>query len=181
MSYFKALTDEGVDVSAVVKVPANQQPVSNSRYNEDLSARSLKLKAQGSPLTVEDLPKSLRAKVVHIAPIAAEIPFEVVERLREFTDCLSIDPQGMTRRFDPEGNVSCCAQMDKRILPLVNIYKSSLDEIEVLTGQSDLHKALKAVHDLGPQIVIATMGAQGSMLSVEGTFVRFQRASQDGL
>ena len=50
----------------------------------------------------------------------------------------------MTRRFDENGNVTCCAQMDKRILPLVNIYKSSLDEIEVLTGQSDLEKAIES-------------------------------------
>ena len=118
-------------------------------------------------MTVGDLP-ILQAKVVHIAPIAAEISFEVVERLREFANCLSIDPQGMTRRFDVKGKVSCCAQMDKRILPLINVYKSSLDEIEVLTGITDVRKALKAVHDLGPEIVIATMGAQGSILSVDG-------------
>jgi sugar/nucleoside kinase (ribokinase family) len=167
-SYVKTLSDVGVELSAIVKIPSEQTTSFELKYNEDLSARSLKLKAQGSPLSVDDLPNNLQSKIVHIAPIAAEISFEVVKRLREFTSCLSIDPQGMTRRFDRDGNVSCCVQMDKRILPLVNVYKSSLDEIEVLTGKTDVHKSLKLVHDLGPKIVIATMGAQGSLLSVEG-------------
>jgi sugar/nucleoside kinase (ribokinase family) len=134
-----------------------------------LSSRKLCLKARGSPITLADLPKTFSPKAIHVAPIAAEIPFEVVERLRSFSKCISIDPQGMTRRFDENGNVTRCAQMDKRILSLVNIYKSSLDEIEVLTAQSNVKKAIEAVHGLGPRIVIVTMGANGSMISVEGT------------
>ena len=170
----KRLRDEGVDVSGVVKVLSEGTTSFELTYNEDLSSRSLKLKAQGAPLTIDDLPKTFRAKVIHIAPIGAEIPFDVIERLREFTDCLSIDPQGMTRRFDPEGNVLCCVQIDKRILPLIDIYKSSHEEIQVLTGQSDLNKALKAVHDFGPKIVITTMGAQGSVLSLDGEVCKVQ-------
>jgi sugar/nucleoside kinase (ribokinase family) len=167
-SYMRKLSEEGIDISAIIKVPGEGTTSFGLTYNEDLSSRSLKLNAQGSPMTVDDLPKALRAKVVHIAPIAAEIPLKVVERLREFTDCLCIDPQGMTRRFDAKGNVSCCVQMDRKILSFVNVYKSSLDEIGILTGITDVRKALQAAHDLGPEIVIATMGAQGSMLSVEG-------------
>jgi sugar/nucleoside kinase (ribokinase family) len=166
-SYMKRLSDEGVDVSGII-AQGEQTTSFELTYNGNLSSRDLKLRKQGPPITLVDLPASISAKAIHIAPIAAEIPFEVVERLREFTDCLSIDPQGMTRRFDAQGNVTCCAQMDQRVLPLVNVYKSSLDEIEVLTGQTDIHKALKVVHDFGPEIVIATMGAQGSVLSVDG-------------
>ncbi len=166
-SYMKRLSDEGVDVSGII-AQGEQTTSFDLTYNGNLSSRDLKLRKQGPPITLADLPASVSAKAIHIAPIAAEIPFEVIERLREFTDCLSIDPQGMTRRFDAKGNVRCCAQMDQRVLPLVNVYKSSLDEIEVLTGQTDIHKALKVVHDFGPEIVIATMGSQGSVLSVDG-------------
>jgi 2-dehydro-3-deoxygluconokinase len=52
-------------------------------------------------------------------------------------------------------------------IAFIDVYKSSNEEIQVLTGQSDLNKALKAVHDFGPEVVIATMGAQGSVLSVD--------------
>ena len=167
-AYTQRLREEGVDLSSVAKTEDEWTTSFGLTYNNDLSARTLKLRHHCSPITKADLPSALSAKAIHIAPIAAEIPFEVVEHLKNYTNCISIDPQGMTRRFDEEGNVACCAQMDKRILPLVNIYKSSVDEIEVLTGQSDINKAILAVHDLGPQIVIATMGAQGSLLSVKG-------------
>jgi sugar/nucleoside kinase (ribokinase family) len=78
---------------------------------------------------------------------------------------LSIDPQGLTRRFDKEGNVTESAEMDKRVLDFVDIYKSSIDEIKLLTGKLELRNAIAAVHDFGPKIVIVTMGARGSVLS----------------
>ncbi len=37
-----------------------------------------------------------------------------------------------------------------------------------LTGESDLKHAMKAIHDVGVETVIVTMGAKGSVLSVEG-------------
>ena len=167
-AYMQRLREEGVDLSGVVKA-ANEHTTSfELAYNEDFSSRTLKLRSQGSPIAPSELPRSLHAKAIHIAPIAAEIPYKVVERLKGCSKCLSIDPQGMTRRFDKDGNVACCAQMDKRILPLINIYKSSFEEISVLTGQSDLTKASRAVHDMGPEIVIATLGAKGSVLSFQG-------------
>jgi 2-dehydro-3-deoxygluconokinase len=166
--YLTILEAEGVDVSAITKA-ANEQTTSfELAYNSDLSSRTLRLKRHGSPIRPEDLPASMYAKVIHVAPIADEISYELVEHLRQNCACLSIDPQGMTRRFDPDGNVACCTQMDRRILPLVDVYKSSLDEICVLTGQSELGRALEAVHGMGPKIVLATMGAQGSVLSVGG-------------
>jgi sugar/nucleoside kinase (ribokinase family) len=171
-TYLHRLRKEGVDVSGVVQVDSERTTSFELSYSEDLSSRLLRLRTQGSPIVPGDLPTSLHAKAIHIAPIDAEIPFEVVEHLKSCCECLSIDPQGMTRRFDQNGNVACCARMDLRVLPLVNIYKSSLDEIEVLTGQSDVNKAAKAIHDLGPEIVIATMGAEGSVLSAQGELLR---------
>jgi sugar/nucleoside kinase (ribokinase family) len=167
-NYIKRLRDTGVSTSGIIKVPSEQTTSFELTYDEDLSSRRLILKAQSSPITLADLPSALSSKAIHIAPIAAEIPFEVIERLRSFSDCLSIDPQGMTRRFSGCRNVACCSQIDERILPLIDIYKSSAEEIGVLTGQSTVDKAVNAIHDLGPKIVIVTMGAKGSVLSLEG-------------
>jgi sugar/nucleoside kinase (ribokinase family) len=168
-AYIQQLRHAGVDVSGIVNGATSERTTSfELTYRHDLSSRELRLKQQGLPIQPSDLPKNLSAKAIHIAPIAAEIPFKVVKRLRGCCETLSIDPQGMTRQFSPEGAVSCCSQMDKRILPLVDVYKSSLDEIQELTCKSVVKEALKAVHDLGPKIVIATMGAQGSVLSVDG-------------
>ncbi len=167
-SYMRRLWEEGVNVSGVIKGANTERTTSfELSYSDDLSSRELRLRQQGLPIEASDIPVSLHAKALHIAPIAAEIPFEVVRHLRRSCEMLSIDPQGMMRQFDPVGAVSCCSQMDKRILPLVDIYKSSLEEIHALTSESEVNAALKAIHILGPKIVIATLGAQGSVLSVD--------------
>ena len=167
-NWFSKLQQKGIDLSCVTLAQGEQTTSYVLKYNEDLSCRALKLKNQGSQVTLSDLPASFNAKAIHIAPIAAEIPCEVIERLKTFTHCLSIDPQGMTRRFDENGNVTSSSKMDKKILSLINIYKSSLDEITILTGKTDVKQAIKVVHDLGPETVIVTLGGKGSILSAEG-------------
>jgi sugar/nucleoside kinase (ribokinase family) len=105
---------------------------------------------------------------MHLAPIDNEIDYEVAEALKKSCDVLSLDPQGLLRTFDAEGNVNHDAVVDNQIFSLINIFKSSEHEIYRLTGESELKPALKAIHDVGVETVIATMGAKGSMLSVEG-------------
>jgi sugar/nucleoside kinase (ribokinase family) len=137
------------------------------KYNNDLSDRVLHLKTRAPPIGVADLPNSLKAKAIHIGPIAGEISYEAVEKLRGCSDILSFDPQGLVRNFDENGNVTLGPLMDKRILGLVDIYKSSLREIEAVTGLSDIGSAIRAVHGCGAKIVIVTLGANGALVSVE--------------
>ena len=166
--YMSQLLSAGVDISGIVKAMSERTTSFELTYNEDLTARALRLRRQGSSIAPNDMPSSIKGKTVHVAPIDGEISYEVVEKLRGCCERLSIDPQGMTRQFDPSGNVVNNLQIDKRVLSLVDIYKSSLDEIQLLTGQSDLNKATTAVHKLGPATVIVTMGAKGSILSAQG-------------
>jgi len=168
-AYMWWLGEEGIDLSGVVKLKKGQTTRFDLKYSEDLSDRQLKLESKAAPITVSNLPRSLQAKAVHIAPIAGEISYKVVERLKQHAEVLSLDPQGLLRRFDRAGNVTARASFDKRLFSLINIYKSSLDEISALTGQSDLKLAIKAVHDFGVENVIVTLGAKGAVLSVMGT------------
>ena len=168
-AYMWWLQQEGIDVSGVVKHETEATTRFELEYNSDLSNRTLKLKSRGAPIKLEDFPKNVNAKVIHIAPIAGEITIDVAEHLKHCTDVLSFDPQGLLRRFDAAGNVTCCSLMDKSLLDMVNVYKSSSDEISVLTGQSNLKAAMKAVHDHGVETVIVTMGGKGAVLSVEKT------------
>ncbi|MCW4009812.1 MAG: carbohydrate kinase family protein [Candidatus Bathyarchaeota archaeon] len=171
-TYLKRLRGEGVDVTHVIKTPEEATTSFELTYNQDLSSRTLRLRRHGSPILPSELPRFLHAKAVHVAPIADEISFEVVAQLKSCGDLLCCDPQGMTRRFDADGNVACCAQLDRRILPLVDVFKCSVDEIKVLTDKSELNQAINAVHDFGPKIVIATMGTAGSVFSVQNEIRR---------
>jgi sugar/nucleoside kinase (ribokinase family) len=168
-AYMWWLGEEGIDLSGVTKLANEQTTRFELRYSKDLSNRTLKLTSKASAINVSDLPLSLRAKAVHIAPIAGEISYKVVERLKGCAEVLSLDPQGLLRRFSKTGNVTSRAKVDKRLFSLINIYKSSRDEISALTGHSDLKSAIKAVHDFGVETVLVTLGAKGALLSVMGT------------
>jgi sugar/nucleoside kinase (ribokinase family) len=167
-AYLWWLSQEGIDLLGVTKLAEEPTTCFELNYNKDLTERTLKLKSKGPALSPEDVPKDFHAKAIHIAPIANEIPYELVEQLKNCTDTLSLDPQGLLRSFDKAGNVTENACVDNRIFSLINIYKSSLNEIFALTGESELKPAIKAIHDVGVETVIVTMGAKGSVLSVEG-------------
>jgi len=167
-AYLWWLRQEGVDLSGVTRVENAQTTRFELKYNDDLSDRTLRLKSRAPPMTVDDLPNSLKAKAIHVAPIAGEITSEVAEKLRSCTEVLSLDPQGLVRNFDQNGNVGSGLLKDKRILELISIYKSSLNEIETITNRPDLDSAIKAIHDYGVKTVIVTLGMKGTMLSVEG-------------
>jgi sugar/nucleoside kinase (ribokinase family) len=168
VAYLWWLREEGVDLSGLVRVENAVTTRFELKYNNDLSDRTLQLKSKAPPITVEDIPNSLKARAVHIAPIAGEVTYEVAEKLRSCAEFLSFDPQGLVRNFDENGNVTHGPLSDTRVLRLTNIYKSSLAEIEAVTNQSNIDSAMRAIHDYGVETVIVTLGMEGAVLSVEG-------------
>ena len=168
-AYLWWLSQEGIDITNVSRIEHEKTTRFELRYSSDLSNRTLRLISKASPITTEDLPNLLEAKAVHLAPIAGEVQHDIAEKLRKSSEVLSLDPQGLVRTFNEEGIVTHGALKDKRMLELVNIYKSSKDEIEAVTGLTDLQAAIKAVHDFGVETVIVTMGMKGILISINGT------------
>ncbi len=163
------LDQEGVDLSGLKKVETASTTRFELKYSTDLSERTLHLKSKAPPIDADDLPNPLKAFAIHVAPIAGEVTYEIVEKLKNHADVLSLDPQGLVRRFDESGNISLGSLADSRILDLINVYKSSQSEIQAVTGQTDLVSAVESVHNHGVKIVIVTLGSKGALLSVEGT------------
>jgi sugar/nucleoside kinase (ribokinase family) len=168
-AYMWWLRQEGINLSSVIRLENERTTRFELKYSKDLSSRDLRLESKAPPITLSDLPKSLQAKAVHIAPIAGEISIETVEHLKRCTEVLSLDPQGLLRSFDKTGKVTCNSPIDKRLLSLVNIYKSSMEEITALTKRSTINSAIKVVHDYGVETVLVTLGVKGAVLSVEKT------------
>jgi len=166
------LQQEGVDLSGVTDVQNALTTRFELRYDNDLSSRTLCSKNRMPPIRVEDLPNPLKARIIHLAPIAGEVTHEVAEKLRSCTEVMSLDPQGLVRNFDENGNVTLKQPRDRRILGLIDVFKSAPREIETLTGLSDVDSAIKAVHSQGVRIVIVTLGAEGALVSVEDTIHR---------
>ncbi len=167
-AYLWWLSQEGIDLSRVIKVKHEKTTRFELSYNSDLSSRILRLTSRAPSIEVEDMPNSLEAKATHLAPIANEISYEVAEKLAKSAQVISLDPQGLVRVFDENGIVANEHLKDKRMLELIDVYKSSQDEIEAITGVADLKSAIKAVHDFGVEIVIVTLGMKGAVLSIGG-------------
>ncbi len=169
-AYLWLLREEGIDISNITKLKRGGTTRFDLKYSKDLSKRTLKLESKAAPINLSNLPKSLHTKAVHIAPIAHEVSYAVIERLKGCADVLSLDPQGLLRHFDKKtGKVTPSSSIDNKLFNLVNIYKSSLEEITVLTGKSNIKEAINTVHDFGVKTVIVTLGAKGAVLSVEKT------------
>lgn len=167
-AYLWWLKQEDVDVSSAKKIEESCTTRFELKYSEDLSDRVLRLLSKAPLITVDDMPKALRAKAVHIAPITNEVEYEVVEKMHKCADFLSLDPQGFLRIFDENGSVSYGLLGNKNVLEFVDIFKSSVEEIKFATGISDVNSAIKSIHDFGVKIVITTMGVKGAVLSIEG-------------
>jgi cytidine kinase len=165
--YLKELQDEGIDLSGVKRIPGETSTRFALEYDETQNRR-LKLISKAPPITVEDLPVSLNAKIVHVAPIAGEVQCDVVRQLRNAAGVLSLDPQGLLRSFDKKGYISYRSPIDRQLFSLVNVYKSSQDEIFAVTGKTDLKSSVEAIHTLGVNIVIVTQGPSGSTISFGG-------------
>jgi sugar/nucleoside kinase (ribokinase family) len=168
-AYVKQLAHEGVDLSTVVMAKGSLTTSFELKYNSDLSSRTLQLKNRAPSIRVDDLPKTLNTKVIHVGPIAGEVDYEVIEQLRKFSDLLSLDPQGLLRNFDENGHVIQGLMADRRVLELIDVYKSSLDEIKAITNASTPNSAIKTVHDYGTKTVIVTLGMAGAIISHENS------------
>ena len=168
-AYLWWLREEGVNLSNVTKLDTEQTTSFELIYNANLQNRSMRLRNRASPLKLSDIPGSRIARFVHIAPIAGEISYRVINKLKKCAEFSSLDPQGLLRRFDKSGKVTARPLDNKALLNFINIYKSSSDEIMALAGTSKINSAIDIIHDFGVKIVIVTLGAKGAVLSVEKT------------
>jgi len=166
--YILWLKDKGVDLSGLKIVKGASTTSFLLMYRNE--KRMLQLKSQAPPIFVEDVPASLTAKAIHIAPIANELSLNSVQKLRTLTNILSLDPQGFLRRFDESGEVELKKWDDSEVLEQVDIYKSSIKEIKIATGLANLRSAMKKIHSLGPKVVLVTRGVIGSTLFFKGKF-----------
>jgi len=166
--YIAWLNSGGVDLSGLRRVEDASSTSFILKYKN--GERRLRLRSRAPPIFQEDIPNSLRARAIHVGPVANELSFEVVDKLRTLTDILSLDPQGFVREFDEKGNVHLMRWEYPQTLEKIDIYKSSFDEIRMVTGLTDLRLAMEKIHDYGAKVVIVTRGMRGSTLFFEGRF-----------
>lgn len=163
------LSAKGVDLSGLKRI----EGASTTRFVLTYTKRKrmLRLTDRAPPIRPEDVPDSLHARAIHVAPITNEVSRKVVDKLRGLTGILSLDPQGFVREFDAEGNSRLKKWNNLHVLKQIDLYKSSASEIRMVTGLSNLRVAMEKIQGYGAKVVIVTRGMKGSKLLFEGNLL----------
>ncbi len=157
--HFSWLRESGVDISHVKVAKSASTTSFKLTYNR--GRRRLQLRNKAPRIFPEEIPASLHARVIHVAPVVDELSVEILGKLRDRASLLSIDPQGLIREFDENGYMKPKRLDDVTFLQHCDIFKSSLGEIKTMTRCSKLEEAMKNISELGVRIVLVTMGAKG--------------------
>jgi len=124
-------------------------------------------------LSVEAVCESIRpdevgdasGDAVMLTPIIGEVPRETALRLRG-ADILALDPQGYLRALNPDGSMVLRPWLDLELLSAIDVYKSTLRELRLITGVEKPLSALRRLHVIGIEEAIATLGDEGAILSL---------------
>jgi sugar/nucleoside kinase (ribokinase family) len=137
--YLRFLEHRGINLSGLKK----DEGASTTSFLLDYSAseeRKLVLKNKAPPLKAKDIPETLNTKAVHIAPIANEISYKTVCKLRTYDSIVSMDPQGFVRRFKKNGKVYMGQLEFPDILKGVDVLKASYKPRQSLKSQTRLQQ-----------------------------------------
>jgi len=160
--YIEWLQKNKVDLSYTQIVKSHPTTAFALTYNHQEQERRIQMTAEGPRILPKDIPSSLNARAIHVAPVANEMPIAMVQELRKKTALISFDPQGFLREFDNARFAALRKMVDLSFLRDCDVFKSSAEEIKTMTGHTKLEMAMKEVADRGAEIVLATMGKRGT-------------------
>jgi sugar/nucleoside kinase (ribokinase family) len=110
---------------------------------------------------------SISSDGVLLSPIIDEVPKETASRLLD-AETLALDPQGYLRGIREDGSIYLRPWFNREILSAVEIYKSTVEELMLITSLENPLKALERLNSLGIGEAVATLGRRGALLSLDG-------------
>ena len=155
---FHLMSEAGVRV-IFISTPTSTS-IRNVYPSENPDERQSLLISRAAPFNEEDLKTivALKADVVHVNPLwLGEFPLSLLGALRLSAAMLCADAQGFLRVAEPDGRMVHRDLPQKReVLSLLDLFKVDAKEGLVLTGEEDPRRAARAVHALGPKMVLLT-------------------------
>jgi len=103
------------------------------------------------------------SEVVLLAPIVGEIPPLTVSSID--ADIIALDPQGFVRDIRPDGSILPKRWFDESLLRRLTIFKSSEEELKIITREANPLRGLNKILGLGAEIAMATKGGEGALLA----------------
>jgi len=113
----------------------------------------------------------LEAKAILInGSVREEAPLELVKQLRNRDSILVADAQGFIRVIAPDKTlIHTDWPEQEEVLDLIDILKADIVEAESLTGEKDIYKAAKILHEMGPKEIVITY-KDGIVVYADGKF-----------
>lgn len=116
------------------------------------------------------LKKEFKTNMVHFGAATALLGGDLEDAYhRYFFDALT---QNAFISFDPNYRADLWknneAQFIKKCMPFVqksHLCKFSLEEAQLLSGETDMYQACKALHEIGVPTIVITLGGEGTLLS----------------
>ncbi len=132
--------------------------------------RRLRLLSRGPPLSSQDLVRQLDG--MYYGPVASELRPEDVALTARFYRWSALDPQGLMRIFDEQGNVTLTSEgVNLNLLGSVSLLRLALEEARVLGFKEPSTAAVELSRATG-RIVAVTAGAEGAFVSDGRRLVR---------
>jgi len=145
----------GIDV---VFLPSRSSTsIKNVYPSDNPDDRQGYLISHADPFSASDI-ENTEADVVHLNPLwFGEFPLDLLPELKQRAAVLAGDAQGLLRHTDEGGKMVNRDLADKcRVLPVFDVFKVDSKEAQILTGHDDIRRSARAVHELGPKIVLLT-------------------------
>lgn len=171
-SFLKLWAEEGVDTRHIVKDPTAYTGIYFiARMGQKHCFSYLRQNSAASRMTPDFLPADYirQARLLHISGIsqgisnsACDTVFSAIEIAREANLKISYDPN-LRLKLWPLARAKAIIH---QTVSMADIYLPSIEDALALTGKKDAEEIVRYYIDLGPQMVVLKLGAQGSLLAI---------------
>lgn len=164
------LRDRGVPVKAIA---SERTVLFENTYGENSDNRTQRVLAKADPFLIADL-TDVHADYFHLGSLLADDFSPELVRYLSTKGRVSLDVQGFLRRVEGTNVVACDWEEKFECLKYVDILKVNEHEMHVLTGETDVLRAARRLHDWGVGEVIITEGSLGSFVYANGALVEIR-------
>ncbi|MDR2468866.1 MAG: PfkB family carbohydrate kinase [Tannerella sp.] len=168
MTVVEELRAKGVQV---VAYPSPHSVCFENIYGEDQNHRRQRVQAKAHPFTLEQV-REAEADIFHLGALLADDFSPDVVKYLAGKGLVSVDSQGYLREVR-DTQVYAIDWKEKRdVLKYVHFLKANEQEMEALTGYTDVAPAAGQLHAWGVREVLITLGDAGSVIYDGTSFFR---------
>ncbi len=172
--FLTTLTDEGINIDPVIKSKSKNSTSFLLNYSDNLESREASVPCRGPVITPEDIPRHInQSRIVQLGMVANEIDPEVVSLLDHDSIHIIGADLHFIREISDDGKITLGRGANFRpFMHKIDVIKGSFEEVRAFADTGNIKRALKKISSMGPKIILATDGANGSILYSKGTFFK---------